>query len=160
MFNKRAFVTVLLAGGMLMLITSVAGSFQRNNRFGIRQLEGSWKVNVSPEFPIPYEALVTYTADETLIETKYYLSEFVSMGHGEWTFAGLGKFNVTFIRLIRDSTGTVYGLEKVRERITITEPGSYTSVREVDTENFGFPEQRRAYTETTTATRIRVEPLE
>lgn len=153
---KRAISYLTIAAGILALTASTGGSFQRGERSGTRELEGSWRV--TGDFPVPYEALVTYGTGGTLLETKFYLNEFVSTGHGEWAFAGLGKFNVTFIRLRRDSSGRVHGIEKVREHIRMNEPGTYTSTREVELQNFGFPENNASvYTEKTTATRIRVE---
>ena len=75
---KKAFRHLTIAAGIVALITSMGVSFQREERSSTRELEGSWIVQVTPEFPLPYEALVSYGAGRTLIETKFYLTEFVS----------------------------------------------------------------------------------
>lgn len=165
MFAKKPCLALIIAPTILALIIAIGNSAKIEAGSAKTQLQGSWRVQVtiksSNPLPYsPYEALVTYMPDGSLVETKYYLSNSVSTGHGTWTFESRGIFNLTFNRLVRDSNGNVYATEKVLEKITIIDPNTYTSVRKASYIGLDGRFILSSGEETSTATRILVEALE
>lgn len=165
MFIKKPLLATGIFGSTLILIALIGNYYQVEAGSAKKELEGSWKVRttIKSAEPLPfspYEGMVTYIPGGGLIETKYYLSGFVSTGHGSWAFAKHGHFDVTFTRLVRDSTGQVYATEKVQEMVTITGPDTYTSTRKAAYIGLDGRFMFVSGEETSEATRIQVEPIE
>jgi hypothetical protein len=88
MFIKKSLLAAVTFGSTLILIALIGNYYQiEAGSAKKKELEGSWKVRttIKSAEPLPfspYEGLVTYIPGGALIETKYYLSGFVSTGHG------------------------------------------------------------------------------
>jgi hypothetical protein len=150
-----------LAASLLVLAT-VSTVFPASGQSnGSRALEGAWEVKVTPNPGGPpnlsaFETLITYVNGTTI---EYNGQPAFSPAMGEWSYAGKGTFDVTWLKPIHNPQGQRLGTVKVRSKIQMVSPNEYTSQDQAETFT---PDGTRvaAWTASSRGKRIVVEPVE
>ena len=110
-------------------------------------LVGTWLARVSPDpappgappSPPPFDELLTFTADGTVLETDAGLPPFAaSPGHGAWGFVSRGVFHATYLKFLFDQQGQPAGALRVKMRITLSEAGDAWNSAVSDARNCSF----------------------
>ena len=117
--RRRTAASVLLCGVLLALSTIGA---QAKDQL----LVGAWLIDATPDQNIvpPFKMLMTFHADETLVETQNDLLAppfFATTGHGAWERTGNGTYRFTMVQLLFDPyfSGTLAGTLKSRATVTV-----------------------------------------
>ena len=92
-----------------------------------RSFVGAWLIDATPAQNIvpPFKMLMTFHADETLVETQndlLALPFFATTGHGAWERTGNDTYRFTMVQLLFDPnfTGTLTGMLKSSATVTVS----------------------------------------
>jgi hypothetical protein len=94
------------------------------------ELEGTWRVTVTPDGPNPaFSALHTFASGGVMLESNQ--SDQSSQvkqtpGHGVWERKGPHTFGFTFEKFAFDSSGVFIGKLRIRETLQLSSKNSYT----------------------------------
>lgn len=139
MTPKKLFVTLILMGGIAILITAMRAQSkfgtldtdlrdEQSSRLTLSQsstgLEGSWIVDVSLNgAPQPFKSLITFTRGGGLVETD--AAAFsppiasASPAHGTWMRDREREFAFTFLKLLFDAQGNFIGTMKLHSAVKL-----------------------------------------
>jgi hypothetical protein len=139
--NRRTHLTTsfVIAAVLAKLAVAPTASAQPALLHGGRSLAGAWLIDATPAQPIvpPFKMLMTFHADETLVETQNDLLAppfFATTGHGVWERTGRHTYSFTMVQLLFDPnfTGTLVGTLKTRASVTLDKANSLSGYAEVE----------------------------
>lgn len=155
MLSRRQSAMGLLAG--FATIKAAKGQ-----SLGSRALEGAWQVRITITSGTPppgltdFDTLIVFSGPTTI---EHNGQPGFSPAMGEWSYAGRGTYDATWLKPVYNPQGQRIAMVKIRARIRMLSANEYTSEDAV--EWFG-PNSTRLFAWNTTekGTRIAVEPLD
>jgi hypothetical protein len=139
--NRRTHLTIsfVVAAVLAQLAVAQTASAQPQSFHGGKTLVGAWLIDATPAQNIvpPFKMLMTFHADETLVETQNDLLAppfFATAGHGVWERTGRHNYSFTMVQLLFDPnfTGTLVGTLKSRANVTLPTANSLSGYAEVE----------------------------
>jgi hypothetical protein len=171
--SSQCLLIALSLGSVFLPAAQVAGAETPAREASARAqkapIVGTWFARVSPDpappgappNPPPFDELLTFTSDGTVLETNAGLPPLAaSPGQGVWVPVSPGVYRATYLKFLFDQQGQPTGGLLVTMRITLSGAGnSFSSVDEVD---FLDPAGIVLFTSTgsSKARRLGVEPAE
>jgi hypothetical protein len=129
----RKSILALVVAGLLVALTVAADGQSQERRIAKREMEGSWRVIVTPgQSPIPLppsiESIVTYIPGGGLTEIDNLAvpGSIASSGIGVWEATGAREFDINFTKYLFTTQGQNQGAVRIIESI----------VREVNDEKY------------------------
>ncbi len=113
----------------LLVAATVLTNTARCQSVGARSLAGAWNTHVSAVNPPPnvepeFDTLILFSEDGTAVENNG--EPGLSAGFGVWAYAGSQKFDVTWLKHVRNpANGKLEVIVKVRTKITMNSPNEY-----------------------------------
>lgn len=155
MLSRRASTISLLAG-------FASTKSAKGQSLGSRALEGAWQVRITISSGTPppgltdFDTLIVFSGPTTI---EHNGQPGFSPAMGEWSYAGKGAYDATWLKPVYNPQGQQIAIVKIRARIRMVSANEYTSEDAV--EWFGANGTRLfAWNTTVKGTRIAVEPFE
>jgi hypothetical protein len=114
----RVFIVAALAALALPSVAAARTPQGKHHRgHGQARIVGTWSVQVTPDGEQPFQALITFTRDGSVIETE---ADAPGTGQGAWTRIGPNRFRFAFQSFAFTETGAPGGHVVVRSVVTLS----------------------------------------